>query len=559
MSSDTYVHSLPERVTHVEAPPRFPFPFHYRPHPLAVAAAEDLQQHLLGSKSWSFDFGLEESATGRKGKMFGVLVVENAEGQRGYLAAYSGKLADSNHLPGFVPPVYDLLVEDGFYRRGEAAIHALTLRIEAAKSDPAYRAALVALDLQRNRMEVRLAEERQKIKQGKRDRKRQRENAKQALSPEEFAALDAELSAQSIRDSYGLKDLKRALGHQVKLAEQIRAVYERKIERLEEERRGMSAALQERIFTEYAFLDAEGRSRGLGSIFSETVFGVPPAGAGECAAPKLLQFAYAHNLRPLAIAEFWWGQPPASEIRRHGQYYPACRGKCEPILSHMLRGLKVDPNPLLENPAENKTLTTVYEDDAILVIDKPAEFLSVPGRHIRDSVWARVSERFPDATGPLVVHRLDMSTSGLLVIAKQKEVHKKLQRQFARRSVTKRYQAIVAGTVNAEEGTIDLPLRGDLEDRPRQIVCTEHGRAACTRWKVVERRSGTTRVDLWPVTGRTHQLRVHCAHPHGLGLPICGDDLYGVPGKRLLLHAAELGFTHPVTGKAVNLQSSVPF
>ena len=420
-------------------------------------------------------------------------------------------------------------------------------------------AAKAAVQDRRQETERRLAEERLSVKRGKRERKRQRDNAREALAAEDFAALDAELSAQSIRESYGLKDLKRALAHQLKLAEDKLADYERKIERLESERSDMSAALQQRIFTEYAFLNAYGKSRGLGSIFSETVFGVPPAGAGECAAPKLLQFAYANDLRPLAIAEFWWGQPPASEIRGHGQYYPACRGKCEPILSHMLQGMEVDPNPLLKNPAENKTLTTVYEDDDILVVDKPAEFLSVPGKHIRDSVWSRVRDRLPEATGPLVVHRLDMSTSGLLVIAKRKEVHKKLQRQFARRTVAKRYQAILSGSVQGEEGIIDLPLRGDLEDRPRQIVCPEHGRSARTRWKVVDRLAGATRVDLWPVTGRTHQLRVHAAHPHGLAAPVSGDDLYGTPGQRLLLHAAELTFTHPVTGRELSLCAPVPF
>ncbi|MGB3802118.1 MAG: pseudouridine synthase [Lewinella sp.] len=552
------LHPLPPGTETTPPPDRFTFPFYYRPHPLATAAAEDLQAHLKSAKSWEFDFGLEDTGTGRQGKMFGVLVTRGRDGKLGYLAAYSGKLADSNHLPGFVPPVYDLLDERGFYRSGEAEINEVTKELEALRADPAYLEAKQVLESTKLDAEQELRRERSAVKAGKQRRRQERESAAE-LPTATFEALEKRLAAESIRESYGLKDLKRALEHRVKLAEEVVSGYEAVISGTENRRREMSAALQDRIFTEYAFLNAEGRSRGLGSIFAETVFGVPPAGAGECAAPKLLQYAFANDLHPVALAEFWWGQSPGSEIRQHGQYYPACKGKCEPILSHMLQGMPVDPNPLLVNPAKDKRLRTVYEDEHLLVIDKPAEFLSVPGRHIEDSVYHRIRDKYPEATGPLIVHRLDMSTSGLLLVSKRKEIHKQLQRQFFRRSVEKRYQALIQGVLEPEEGFIDLPLRGDLNDRPRQIVCQTHGKTARTRWEKVGEASSTTRVDLWPITGRTHQLRVHCAHPDGLNAPIVGDDLYGQPGDRLCLHAAWLAFVHPVTKKRMELDSAVPF
>ncbi|WP_198661620.1 RluA family pseudouridine synthase [Lewinella sp. IMCC34183] len=554
-----FLHPLPRDVRDVAPPERFTFPFYYRPHRLARAAAADLQQHLLGPRDWSHDFGLDDPGTGGRGKMFGVLVVRDTSGGLNYLAAFSGKLADSNHLPGFVPPVFDLLDEANFYREGEREVNRVTERIEALRSDPDFLHAQE--DFQRTEEEGnrQLAEERASIKQAKADRRRRREEAATTLAPSELSTLEQELAAESIRRSYGLKDLTKAVKYQLKLKKKKLDEYNSALEELIDLRKRMSADLQQRIFAAYTFLDAGGKERELGSIFSETVFGVPPAGAGECAAPKLLQFAYLHDLEPVALAEFWWGEAPDSEIRQHLQYYPACRGKCEPILSHMLRGLEVDPNPLLVNPARDKHLSFVYEDEQLLVVDKPAEFLSVPGRHIADSVHHRIRERFPEATGPLIVHRLDMSTSGLLLITKSAEVHKRIQRQFFRRTVEKRYVALVEGSVVGEEGYIDLPLRGDLDDRPRQIVCTEHGKTARTRWRVRERRGNRTLVDLWPVTGRTHQLRVHCAHPLGLGCPIVGDDLYGAPADRLHLHAAWISFVHPETKERVEFQSPCPF
>ena len=553
-------HPLPAAATSTPPPPRFPYPMHYRPDPLALRAAADLQRRLRHPEPAWVDLGLEPGIAGGKGKMFGVLVVRTRDGSLGYLAAYSGKLADSNHVPGFVPPVFDLLDERNFYRGEERRIDAVTRQIEVLQQDPALAAARLHREQTLARGAAALAAERARVKAGKQARKATRAAALAAgADSTERELLDERLSAQSIRESYGLKDLTRAVRHQGQLAEAAVRRYEERLEELIALRAAMSAELQERIFAAYTFLNARGTARGLGSIFADTAFGIPPAGAGECAAPKLLQYAFAHGLQPLTLAEFWWGPAPASEIRRHGEFYPACRGKCEPILGHMLQGLAVDPNPLLANPGEGKRFSIAYEDDDLLVVDKPADLLSVPGRHIDDSVQTRLRAAYPAATGPLVVHRLDMSTSGLLLAAKRKEVHQALQRQFFRRTVSKRYQALVEGQLPSVEGFVDLPLRGDLDDRPRQIVCYAHGKTARSQWRVRETLGDRTRVDLWPVTGRTHQLRVHCAHPAGLNAPIVGDDLYGRPGERLCLHAAELTFVHPLTKESIKVESPVPF
>jgi tRNA pseudouridine32 synthase/23S rRNA pseudouridine746 synthase len=542
---DTFLHPFPAPAA-APLPDRFTFPFHYTPHPLALKAVADLQNHLQVQNDWQHDFGhSNEANVGAKGKMFGVLVVENGAGELGYIAAYSGKLADSNHLPGFVPPVYDVLLAEGFYKKGEKEVNAVNAQIEALEQSPDL--ALAKNNLARTQVQAKdeIAKEKADLKAAKQDRKHQREAARETMSQEQVSALEEQLARQSVGRHFGLKDLIKSWDKRLETATNELEVLTNETARLKALRKKMSNDLQHRIFAEYRFLDANGDVRDLTDIFKDTIFKTPPAGAGECAAPKLLQFAYRHDYKPVALAEFWWGQSPRSEIRKHGHYYPACRGKCEPILGHMLVGLEVDPNPMLENPAAGKDLPIIFEDDYLLVVNKPHEFLSVPGRNIEDSVWLRIKQQYPEATGPLIVHRLDMSTSGLLLLTKTKDTHKLLQHQFFKRSVKKRYVALLEGEVSGDEGIIDLPLRGDIEDRPRQIVCHEHGKTSRTHWKVVGRENGRTRVLLWPVTGRTHQLRVHCAHPHGLNTPIVGDDLYGQPADRLHLHAEWISFVHP--------------
>ncbi len=334
------------------------------------------------------------------------------------------------------------------------------------------------------------------------------------------------------------------------------------IERLKAERKERSAALQQKLFGEFRMLNAKGEVKDLCTIFEQTVRKVPPGGAGECALPKLLQYAYLHRLKPLAMAEFWWGDSPKNEIRHHGYYYPSCKGKCEPILQHMLQGLEVDENPLLDNVHKDTRLEIVFEDEWLLVINKPAGMLSVPGKtEDMDSVYHRLKKKYPDATGPMIVHRLDMATSGLLLVAKTKEAHRHLQAQFENRSIKKRYIALLDGGIAEAEktGIISLPLCLNPLDRPRQIVSEEYGKEAVTEYQIIAKSKQYTRIAFYPLTGRTHQLRVHAAHPKGLDCPILGDELYGKKADRLYLHAEYIEFRHPVYGDIICIQKEPDF
>lgn len=256
------------------------------------------------------------------------------------------------------------------------------------------------------------------------------------------------------------------------------------------------------------------------------------------------------------MAEFWWGKSPKSEVRKHKQFYPACMGKCEPILKHMLSGIETDENPFEINPADGKELEIIFEDEHIIAVNKPSEFLSVPGKQITDSVQTRIQSKYPNA---MIVHRLDMSTSGIILIGKSFESYKNLQAQFIKRKVKKRYVALLDGILTAKEGTIELPLRVDLDNRPNQIVCFEHGKQTKTEWKTIQIRNNQTLVHFHPITGRTHQLRVHAAHHLGLNCPIVGDDLYGTKANRLHLHAESLTFEHPISKESIIIQKEAEF
>ena len=547
-------------IESIELPNRFTFPFYYDPHPLAIIAAKEIQEHIKTQKDWDHNFGIEEGKEGLViGKMFGVLVVENNQGQLGYLAAFSGKLAGENHHPYFVPPVFDILDKDGFFRKGEEIVNQINAELENAEKDPAFAELNSRFMQESEQVATAMAELKFKIKSGKQARKILRQKAEKELSEEVRVIVFESLRKESLKEQYFLKDQTIRWKDSLANLESQVNTYKKKIEELREERKVKSSSIQKEIFEKYYFLNQAGEQKSLFTIFTQNTELNPPAGAGECAAPKLIQYAFLHGLKPIALAEFWWGQSPASEVRKHKQFYPACRGKCEPILAHMLEGIEMDENPMLTNPAEGKELEIVYEDESLLVVNKPAEFLSVPGITIYDSVYARMKLRYPDATGPLIVHRLDMSTSGLLLIAKSKEIHKKLQRQFINQIVKKRYIALIEGVIEEDEGVIELPLRVDLDDRPRQMVCYEHGKKAKTLWKVHSRLENQTRIYFYPVTGRTHQLRVHAAHINGLNAPIIGDDLYGTKGERLHLHAEQIEFKHPVTRETMILRVDPKF
>ena len=554
-------------------PERFTFPFYYEPHPISLLAAKELQTYIENHIEVQHDFGFEKGKTGI-GKMFGVLVVLNQQNEVGYLAAFSGKLAGKNHHSRFVPPVFDILVEDGFYKLGEAENIKINNRIEILETDLHFLDLKNQLKTYEKQAEIEITQLRNERKEAKSQRDVRRQKGNETLSASDFEVLTKELNRESSHYFYQLKDLERSWKHQFADIQAQLDPFQNEIKTLKEARKNKSKDLQQQLFEQYTFLNQNRETKSLFDIFSnkdiegnvtdgtsrENREGViPPSGAGECAAPKLLQYAFLHQLKPIALAEFWWGQSPSSEIRKHGHFYPACKGKCEPILTHMLDGIEMDENPLHINPAEGKELETVYEDEFLLVINKPADFFSVPGINITDSVASRLKLKYPEATGPITVHRLDAATSGLMLIAKTKEVHQNLQNQFIKRKIKKRYTALLDGIVEQDEGFIDLPIRVDLDDRPRQLVCYEYGKPAQTEWKVVSRTDKHTLIHFFPITGRTHQLRVHASHPLGLNLAIVGDDLYGNKAERLYLHAAYLAFTHPVSGEVMEIEVEAAF
>lgn len=317
------------------------------------------------------------------------------------------------------------------------------------------------------------------------------------------------------------------------------------------------------LFHQYRMLNARGEVKDLVDIWQDyhasprlrQKYPLPPGGTGDCCAPKLLQYAYSQGLKPICMAEFWWGPSPKSEVRHHGQFYPACRGKCKPVLTWMLQGLDVDPNPEEANSSRLE-MEVVYEDDVLAVINKPSGLLSVPGKIDDYSVATLAQERWPDS---MPVHRLDMGTSGLMIIAKQKDVYVPLQEQFVKHTVRKRYIALVEGIVKEPKGRITLPLSFDPLNRPRQMVDYQRGKSAVTEYEVLSTEGGRTLIALYPHTGRTHQLRMHCAHPDGLGCPIVGDQLYGQKGERLCLHCDQIEFAHPVTGERMSFELPNPF
>lgn len=546
-------------ISSVDLPQQFTYPFYYSPHTLSLTACQELQNYLKTQTDFEHNFGFDESATNLQiGKMFGVLVVKNQAGELGYLSAFSGKLADENHHIKFVPPVFDLLEKDNFFRIGEVEVNDITLKIQALKNDETYLQFKNDLESFKLEMETEVALKKQTLKNSKKQRDEKRRLAKTTLNEAEQLVLVERLKTESIREQLNVKDFIRKIN--IKYAE-IEALFLRKeliINKLKEERANKSSRLQKEIFEQYTFLNSAQKTKSLLEIFSQTVFQTPPAGAGECAAPKLLQYAFLNQLQPICMAEFWWGKSPNSEVRLHGQYYPACRGKCEPILAHMLEGISLEKNPMLEQ-ASVKEIPIIYEDEYLLLLNKPPEFLSVPGKKLKDSIYERMRLKYPNASGPLLVHRLDMSTSGLLLIAKSEDIYKRLQSQFIRRVIKKSYVALLDGIVNKTEGDISLPLRVDLEDRPKQLVCYEHGKNAFTKYKILGIENGKTRIHFFPITGRTHQLRVHAAHHLGLNCPIIGDDLYGTKGERLFLHAQWLQFIHPITKEIISFNCEPNF
>ena len=555
-------------------PERFTFPVCYEPHPLCLLAAEELQQQLQNHKSLQCE--LEQT-----GKMFGVLLAENPHGEIGYLSAFSGKLNshENSHQKtlNFVPPVFDIDAQTDFFHEESGVINRLNSELDKLLANPLLGEYQNAIELELKQQDEELEQHRNKMAFNRKVRKEQRSHVRDSLEGDDLAQRLKQLAQESIEDKNQLRDLKKYWHDLISQVQQKLNILTVEIERVKKRRKQLSTKLQKKLFKQYRMLNSAGVEKDLIELFQNAPYPMPPAGTGDCAAPKLLQYAFKQNLKPLAMAEFWWGQSPKSEIRQHKNFYGACSGKCQPILVHMLDGMVIDDNPLLVNPAEGKTLEIIYQDDDIVVVNKPGEFLSVPGKNIEDSVYSRIKKQFPQATGSYIVHRLDMSTSGVMVLALTERAQKNIQQQFVNRTIKKRYVAILEGEVAGDiekglmkvQGEITLPLRGDFEDRPKQLVCFEHGKKSKTQWEVIETVDGKSKLYLYPETGRTHQLRVHCAHPKGLNIPILGDDLYGHNNysdntknkkpQRLHLHAQMLTLSHPVTKEIMTFKQEPEF
>ena len=526
-------------LRNVDLPKQFTFPFHYTPHPLCIKAAEYVQNHLLSHDEWQEEL--------KRGKMMGVLVVEK-ENEMGFLAAFSGNLAHCNNHPYFVPAVYDLLSEKGFFRPEEDEISTINKKINKETHSPERKNAIEDVENIKTQANTEISAYKHFMKASKAQRDEQR---KQGID-------NNLLIAESQFQKAELKRIQVRWQQEIDTAKSRLDAIDNRIAQWKTERSKRSAALQERIFSHFIMLNASGESRDLCEIFVDTPQHTPPAGAGECAAPKLLQYAYTNSYHPLAMAEFWVGDSPKEEIRRHGCFYPSCKAKCEPILGWMLQGLDVEPNPL-EKQIDEAPLNVIFEDEWLIVVNKPAGMLSIPGKLSSDSLQERVQRLRPGEEPPMIVHRLDMATSGLLIFAKTKEVHKRMQALFKTHDIKKQYTAILDGEIQINSGEIRLPLILNPKERPLQMVSFAHGKPAITRFEVVSCSEEKTRVHFYPITGRTHQLRIHAAHPEGLNTPILGDTLYGTPADRLYLHAETLDFTHPITGKHIHLATPCPF
>lgn len=533
----------------LEVPGVFPSPFDdLAPHPLAQRCAELVKADLrTGVIAPGFSTSVLTRAEG--GKMFGVLVVKSAQGRVGFLRAVSGQVERAWNLEGYAPPVFDGALRSSAEGPAEVAVKGLTARVEVARVEPTLLAARGLLAS----LQARHDEQRRALKERHAAQKRERRRAREATT--DTAELHA-LDQLSRRDDHERRTAEAAARVERSAALAMLAPLERRLAALERLRRVVSQETMRRIWDSYLLTNFAGEKTTLRALFPG---GDPPSGAADCAAPKLLDAARSAGLTPLALAEFWWGAPPPGGGRVQGMFFPACREKCGPVLPFLLRGLETAARQTWKpREVRDDELAIVHEDPRFLVLNKPAGLLSVPARDetVTDSLIARVQRRFPNA---MTVHRLDLDTSGLLLVALDEEMYRWLQAQFLSREVQKRYLAVLEGNVAKDEGVIELPLRVDLDQRPRQLVDFEHGKPALTRFEVLSREAGRTRVAFFPLTGRTHQLRVHAAHQLGLGTPIVGDRLYGAPADRLLLHAEGLRFRHPVTSAALELESPAPF
>jgi len=602
------LHPIPELLAGIDIPEVMNSPFDYEPHPLCIQVCKEMQTYLFRRDDWREEID--------KGKMFGVLIVEDPhevspqkffsiKGKKiGYLMAYSGQIGGRSDWDDFVPAVFDYLQPNGYFKTHEAEITRINHSIESLESDDRMNEAqkIISSLLEERKKTITSYQEKMREAKMKRDARRIEINQMigegvQSAQRDKLLQEEQAMVKESQFMKAELRRLKKSLAEKTMLEKEYDD-YRENIIRLRQLRKQLSDALQQWLFSQFRMLNYKGECKNLLEIFRDAAVAdapnlsllskravykmVPPAGSGECCEPKLLQYAFAHHLKPLQMAMFWWGESPKEEIRHHLQFYPACNGKCKPILQWMLPDMKTAGDICLSG-----SLETLYEDEQLVVVCKPAGMLSVPGKDMNQtSVYSIMRKKYPESTGPLIVHRLDMATSGLMVIAKTEFAYRRLQEQFTYHLVQKRYVAIVCcdsrKNVGCQEKTelqttrermlefaksgvksvISLPLMPDYLDRPRQIVNHERGKEAVTEYQVLgeAEKDNHFRLALYPKTGRTHQLRVHCAHQEGLNAPILGDPLYGKEkADRLYLHAEAIRFHHPLTGKEIYIERKADF
>ncbi|QHG19080.1 RluA family pseudouridine synthase [Nostoc sp. ATCC 53789] len=523
---------------------------------MSEAIAHGLMQQLAKNDCYS-----------REGKMYGILLVELPNGEKRVLKAFSGLLNGCSLVTGWVPPIPG---------RDEVALEeARTL----AELDKIKQEILCLKQLTERQHYKTLSDEFERQLQEMSDRhrhcKHQRQEKRQqicnTLPPEALAIALEQLDEESRQQGIERRQLKRQQNEVLQPLQQLIAATDARISELKQQRKALSRELQAQMHASYSLTNFSGRSLSLQQLMP----GGSPTGTGDCCAPKLLHYAATHNLKPLAMAEFWWGASSVNQDKIPGEFYGACIERCQPLMGFLLSGLK--PNPPfpareggVRSPSPDRggvwgevTLPIIYEDEWLIAVNKPAGLLSVPGRYRdrQDSVLSRLRHLLPDGMALASVHRLDQETSGILLVARDRQTHRQLSQQFQQRQVHKVYEAILSGVAIAEQGVIDLPLWGDPENRPYQKVDWQNGKPSLTNFQVMAREQDYTRLEFTPLTGRTHQLRVHAADVRGLGIAILGDRLYGCDAvtSRLHLHARELHFEHPQFKKTLYLKAITPF
>ena len=545
------IHYFPEEVS-FEDPQKFTDPFRYMPHPSVKAAADHVIRWIETDSELAKDFA--------EGKMLGVLVCRRHEALC-YVAAFSGNIGGRGSIEGFVPPIYDLTEPDGYFKAEEARISDINRMIAELEDAEKFRNLKNSLKACEDAREEDLERIRLEMQQSKigRDQKR--------LSTDNPAEI-AELIRQSQYEKAELKRAKAAWAEKVGILRTELEDHLSEINALKKLRAEMSDKLQEWIFQQYRVHDASGQESSVAEIFASSGL-IPPGGTGECAAPKLLEYAYRNGLKPLSMGEFWYGKSPNTAVRTHGHFYPSCTSKCGPLLGYMLKGLELN----LHDGYCHTDPEIIHEDESLIIVCKPGGMPSVPGLDGRKSMQEWLQEKYISEIH--AVHRLDMDTSGIMVFAKTVDAAIDIRKQFEEHSVRKTYIARLSSPDTCtdfhasdrgrhefkagDKGMIELPLSADYDERPRQKVDFIQGRPAVTQFEIISvNPDGTTDILFSPVTGRTHQLRVHAAHTLGLGRPIVGDRLYGGDASdRLHLHAHSIEFRHPVTGEFVRMQRAL--